>query len=290
MAELCEENILFMALSGNSRPHYTTFAKFVSSMSKEIGDVFLQILGVCYNRGLIGDEMFAIDGCKLPSNASKEWSGTIDDFQRKKEKLETAIKRILKKHQSQDNSTIDDDVLQREKQYADKLQKTVDIISNFIDENDDRIGFSGKPIKSNITDNESAKMKTSKGVIQGYVGVATVDKKHQVIVNAEAFGQGYEQDLLKPTIEDTRSNFASIGHKGDIFDTVQLTADNGYHSEDNMSFLFKENIDAYVLDKDFRSRDPRFADAVSYKELEKGKKRRNGVSFLLQTISPFRKI
>ena len=207
------------------------------------------------------------------SNASKEWSGTIDDFQRKKEKLETAIKRILEKHQSQDNSTIDDDVLQREKQYADKLQKTVDKISIFIDKNDDRIGHSGKPIKSNITDNESAKMKTSKGVIQGYVGVATVDKKYQVIVNAEAFGQGYEQDLLKPSIEDTRSNFASIGHQGDIFDTVQLTADNGYHSEDNMSFLFQENIDAYVPDKGFRSRDPRFTDADRYKELKNGKKK-----------------
>jgi len=34
-------------------------------------------------------------------------------------------------------------------------------------------GKTGKPIKSNITDNESAKMKTSHGVIQGYDGVAT---------------------------------------------------------------------------------------------------------------------
>ena len=32
-------------------------------------------------------------------------------------------------------------------------------------------------VKSNITDNESAKMTTSKGTIQGYNGVATVDKK-----------------------------------------------------------------------------------------------------------------
>ena len=71
MAELCEENMLFMAISGNSRPHYTTIAKFVSSMSKEIGDVFLQVLGVCYNHGLIGDEMFAIDGCKLPVTLRK---------------------------------------------------------------------------------------------------------------------------------------------------------------------------------------------------------------------------
>jgi len=34
-----------------------------------------------------------------------------------------------------------------------------------------------KEVKSNITDNESGKMTTSKGTIQGYNGVATVDKK-----------------------------------------------------------------------------------------------------------------
>jgi len=55
----------------------------------------------------------------------------------------------------------------------------------------------GKPIKSNITDNESTKMKTSHGVIQGYNGVAVVDAKHQVIVHAEAFGSAQEHDLLK---------------------------------------------------------------------------------------------
>jgi hypothetical protein len=50
-------------------------------------------------------------------------------------------------------------------------------------------------------------MKTSKGVIQGYVGVTSVDKKHQVIVDAEAFGQGQEHNLLIPMVEKIRENF-----------------------------------------------------------------------------------
>jgi hypothetical protein len=33
--------------------------------------------------GLIGKDTFAIDGCKLPSNASKEWSGTHDELRKK---------------------------------------------------------------------------------------------------------------------------------------------------------------------------------------------------------------
>ncbi len=45
-------------------------------MDKEVVSLFLQVLLICDQQNLIGKEMFAIDGCKLPSNASKEWSGT----------------------------------------------------------------------------------------------------------------------------------------------------------------------------------------------------------------------
>ena len=139
-------------------------------------------------------------------------------------------------------------------------------IREWLSENDDKIGKSGKPIKSNITDNKSAKMKTYKGVIQGYDGVTAVDGKHQVIVHAEAFGQAQEHDLLKPMVEGIRDNFESIGKEENVFTDAKLTADNGFHTEQNMKMLFFEEIDAYVADNLFRKRDPRFADADRYKE------------------------
>ena len=75
--QCCRENILFMALSADSQPHFTTIANFISSMLEEIVPLFLEVLMICDEMGLIGREMFAIDGCKLPSNASKEWSGNF---------------------------------------------------------------------------------------------------------------------------------------------------------------------------------------------------------------------
>jgi transposase len=58
-----------MALSADTRPHFTTIAEFISSMDKQIIHLFRDILLICDDQGLIGKEMFAIDGCKLPSNA-----------------------------------------------------------------------------------------------------------------------------------------------------------------------------------------------------------------------------
>jgi hypothetical protein len=95
-------------------------------------------------------------------------------------------------------------------------------------------------------------------VIQGYDGVATVDKKHQVVVHAEAFGQPQEHELLKPMVEGTRENFQAIGVQGDIFEKTRLSADAGFHTEQNMKMLFEEQIDGYVADILFRKRDPRF--------------------------------
>ena len=50
-------------------------------------------------------------------------------------------------------------------------------------------------------------MTTSKGTIQGYNGVATVDKKHQIIVDAQAFGAGQEHHTLQPVMETIQSRF-----------------------------------------------------------------------------------
>jgi transposase len=84
----CREHVTFIALSGDSQPHFTTLAGFVSSLGDDIARVFSQILYICDKQGLIRREMFAIDGVKLPGNASKAKSGTRADFGRQAAKLE----------------------------------------------------------------------------------------------------------------------------------------------------------------------------------------------------------
>ena len=65
----CREQVTFIALTGDRAPHFTTLAAFVSGLAEEIAPLFARILYLCNRQGLIGREMFAIDGVKLPSNA-----------------------------------------------------------------------------------------------------------------------------------------------------------------------------------------------------------------------------
>jgi transposase len=265
IARACEENMVFVALSANTRPHFTTIANFISSMDKATIHIFRDILLLCDEMGLIGKEMFAIDGCKLPSNAAKEWSGTKAEFEKKAAKMEQAVEMIIQRHYKTDASGPELEMKKRDEKYVDTLKKNLKKIREWLDDNDDKPGKNGKSLKSNITDNDSAKMKTSKGVIQGYNGIATSDSKRQIIVHAEAYGQGPEQDLLQPVVEGTEENFSEIGSPN-IWDNVRLTADSGFHKETNMEMLADKQIDAYVADNQMRKRDPRFADAGRYKE------------------------
>ena len=84
-------------------------------------------------------------------------------------------------------------------------------------------------MKSNLTDNESAKMTSRKGTIQNYNGVATVDKKHQFVIDAEAFGKGQEHQALQPVLATFDSRLRKLGIARSIFqhDAV-VTADTGF--------------------------------------------------------------
>jgi len=103
-------------------------------------------------------------------------------------------------------------------------------------------------------------MMSSKGVIQGYTAVALVDGKHQIVVHAEAHGEGQEHGLLIPMIEGAREHFSA-----DPFKEAAVLADAGYCSEANAQYLSEEHIDGYLADPMFRKRDPRFIDAARHK-------------------------
>lgn len=189
----CVENIIFMALTGGQAPDFTTIAWFVRSLKDDIKNIFRDVLLICCELDLLGGTEFAIDGCKMSSNASKEWSGTFSDLEKKKEKFESSVKYLLEKHRSADRGDSAGEDSGRLKKQIEKIEKKTNKIENFLRENEPKPNSRKGERQSNITDNESAKMKTSHGVIQGYNGMAINDSKNQVIIEAGAFGSGQEQ-------------------------------------------------------------------------------------------------
>ena len=278
---MCRDHVIFIALSGDSQPHFTTIAGFIRSLGDEIAQIFAQVLLICDRQGLIGRHMFAIDGVKLPSNASKQRSGTRADFARQADKLEAAAKTMLARHRHADEAPPQPEPEAKAKQRLERLQRDAAELRQWLTDNpQDRRGPSGAIRQSNRTDAHSAKMATGKGVIQGYCGVAAVDAKHQIIVAAQAHGTGSEQELLIPIIN------ALEPHCGQ--ETV-ITADAGYHSEANLQALDERGIDALIADPFMRQRDDRFADRTHHTDKPDPlhDKRTHPVKTSLHTASEF---
>ena len=267
----CCENVTFMAMSCNQRPDHSTISSFVSSMKDQIKPLFRDILLVCEQEGLLGGTFFAIDGCKMASNASKEWSGKISELQTRKEKIEFKIKALVEDHielDKEEHAVKEQMSASREKRIR-RLQQQAEKIEKWLSENEKKIGENRKELQSNVTDNDSAKMHTSHGTVQGYNGQAIVDSKHQVIVHGEAIGKGPDNDNLSPVVDGAKQNLQSIGKPRDYFEGKILTADSSYHSITNLDKCNEEKLDAYIPDNKFRNRDERFASRVGYQPRSK---------------------
>jgi hypothetical protein len=201
--------------------------------------------------------MFAIDGVKLPSNASKTRSGTRADFQRQADRMEAAARAMIARHRANDALPVEPDLAAKEARSIERLTREAAQMRQWLTEHpEDRKGAKGKVIKSNRTDNQSAKMATSKGVIQGYTGVAAVDDRHQIIVEAQVHGTGSEQALLMPMVEAAAPLCTP---------ETLITADAGYHSNANLKALAEQDRPALIADNQMRKRDERFKDQARHK-------------------------
>jgi transposase len=271
----CRENITFMALSCEQCPDHTTISTFVTLMQEEIIKIFRNILLICEKERLLGGTSFSLDGLKLPANASKDMSGTFTELTHKKKKLEEKIKKLIKRHQRTDHKDNQGEgrYTRNQEKQIERLKRRAEKIDTFLKENKPKHNHRGEEIKSNVTDNDSAKMVTAHGTIQGYNSQALVDDKYQIIVHAEAIGKGQDREHILPMLDGAKENMQAIGLGENYFRGKELTADSNYHSRINLQKCKEEELDAYIPDNNFRKRDPRFKDQKRYKPVKKKPKR-----------------
>ncbi len=271
----CRENVVFMALACEQAPDHSTLAEFLSSIHQEVPALFTQVLLVCEQEGLLGGTHFSLDGVKLPSNAAKECSGTFADLRLKQQALEGKVREAVAAHRAADQLQEPPPASerQRQQQRIERLRQKAERIEKFLAENEPKCGGRGQEIQSNVTDNDSAKMVSAHGVIQGYNGNAVVEQSHQVVVYAEAFGAGDDGEHLAPMVVGAQRNLAAVGQVQPLRGRP-FSADTGYYSLENLQAAQEHGLDAYIPDRHFRQRDVRFAQAGRYRRATDRHKRR----------------
>jgi transposase len=252
----CREHVRFMVVSGDSQPHFTTLADCISRLGEAVARLFAQVRTVCDRQGLIGREMCAIDGVKLPSHAAKAKSGTREAYRRELGKMGEVARKMLAKHRDADvgGEALPD----REAKKLARLPREAGKLQAWLAAHpEDKKRAKGRGRLSNRTDHESAKMATAKGVIQGYTGVVAVDEKHQIVVEAQAHGTGSEPELLVPVVDATERLRTPA---------TLITADAGSHSADHLKERAGKTVEASIGDHGYRQRDERYGGQAQHQD------------------------
>jgi hypothetical protein len=176
-------------------------------------------------------------------------SGTKIELEKKLNTYRRMAEKHIAKHRRQDvRGELDDEAKLNYRKRQRKLNHQIEKIDDFLEYMDKKIGKKGKEIKSNVTDNESAVIRTSEGFIQGYIGLAVADKRNQIIVSAEAVGNTNEGEYLPQMLDKALNNMKAVGVKLPEGKKLVALCDGNYGSEENLKACQDRNIEAIIAD------------------------------------------
>jgi transposase len=272
------EVIPFRVLSADQHPDHDTIAEFRRRHLEALAALFAQVLRLCQRAGLIKLGHVSLDGTKVRANASKHKAMSYARMEKSVAELEAEVKRLLAAAETTDESEdsrygkgrrgdelpeelrFKQSRLTRIKEAKEALEREARELSERErlekeKKNQDRgeqTGRRGRPPKApsdkphekaqrNFTDPDSRIMKDSatKSFEQCYNCQAAVDGHSQVIVAARVSQQANDKGELKPLVEELKTHLDGAKPK-------HLSGDNGYYSEDNVTYLAEEGIDGYV--------------------------------------------
>jgi len=286
IAKGMHDDIGLRFLGAGNFPDFRTISDFRKIHHERLGELFLQVLELCKQAGLVKMGTVAIDGTKMKANASKQKNYTLETLERKeKEELEKIARKIIEdgikvdeeedKEFGPDNNGygMPEDALERIKKAKEELEekrrKEIDEYERKQEERKRKEEETGKKIrgrkpidpnqtqfdsktgkkkepKANTTDPDSRLMKTRNGFIQGYNAQASVDADTHIILAAEVTQDCNDKKQLKPMLEKTRKNTDKYPD--------HVTADAGFDNEEQIS-QYRDLVDLYIAtQKDWKQR------------------------------------
>ena len=267
------ESVPFRVLTADQHPDHDTIAEFRRRHLKVLSSLFLQVLRLCRKAGLVKLGHVSLDGTKVHANASKHKAMSYGRMQKTEQELEAEVQRLLKEADAKDKEEDDrygkgrrGDELPEELRFKGsrlaKIREAKEALEEEArreaqqkraeqDKKKDDCDRRGRPPKvpseqpdpkaqRNFTDSDSRIMKdgATKSFEQCYNCQAAVDGDSQIIVATGVTQETNDKRQLKPLLDTVKRHL----HKK----PKKVSADSGYYSEDNLSFLEAEGIDGYV--------------------------------------------
>jgi transposase len=244
IAAACERNVAFMAIVGHQRPDFRTISDFRKIHLEPLSELFVEVLRLAGELGMVKLGNLALDGSKFRANASRHKAMSYGYMKKEVERLRGEVAALLEQAERTDaeqdaawgsrrGDELPDELKRRQerleaieaamgrleeeaKQQAEaKRQEREEARADRESQGKKPHGRSPQPIsdtpedkaQTNFTDPEAKIMKTSnKGFDYCINAQAVVDEAEQIIVAAEATSEANDKQQAVPMVEATLDN------------------------------------------------------------------------------------
>ena len=103
IAQRLHEDIAFRVLAANNTPDFRTISDFRKDNLDTLSGLFLQVLALCQQAGLVKLGHVALDGTKVRANASKHKAMSYGRMREKEEQLSAEVEELLRRAEEVDD-------------------------------------------------------------------------------------------------------------------------------------------------------------------------------------------
>lgn len=289
------DSIAFRYIAANTHPDHTTISEFRKKFLKELSPLFLQILTIAAEAGLLKLGTVCLDGTKVKANASKHKAMSYKYACELEKKLKAEVAKLMELAESAEASELPDgmnlpeELRLRESRLAKIAEAKAEIERRAAEryeaekgEYEEKLAQREKKIKdggrkpggkppsppqpgptdkdqTNFTDSESRIMpKSGGGFEQAYNAQGSVDAASRMVVGEHVSQNPNDKQEMKPALSELAKAPEEAGSP------EKLNADNGYYSEDNVNACEEAAIEPHIaMGREKHNPDPmsRFAPA-----------------------------
>jgi len=269
IARKLEEDVAYRVLAAGNFPAHRTIADFRQQYLAAFERLFVQVVQIAREAGVIQLGALAVDGSKVKANASKHKAMSYGRMQQEEQRLRDEIASLLAQANAVDaaedaahgpdvrGDELPAELQRREQRLAKIAAAKARLEARQADEDrkkgrtpdDGRKGRGSKPFardfgvppddaQDNFTDPESRIMKTSAGFDQCYNGQLAVDEPSQIIVATSLTNCAADNAEILPLLDQVHATVGEYPH--------DVLADAGYRGEATFQTLEARAITAYI--------------------------------------------
>ncbi|MBK6602298.1 MAG: IS1182 family transposase [Betaproteobacteria bacterium] len=257
LARKLHEDVAFRVLGAGNFPAHRTLSDFRALHLKELAALFVQVVKLARECGLVKLGTIAVDGTKVKANASRHKAMSYRRMEQAEAELKAQIDQLLARAKATDAAERDEpevdlpaEIARREarlavikaaKERLEARQREADAARGRSADDDRRprhpdgtpkrgpkykreFGVPEPTDQESFTDPDSRIMKHAGGGFeQSYNAHTAVDATHQIIVAAELTNNAADSDRLPPMLQAVAANMGALPQ--------QALADAGFRSE-----------------------------------------------------------